>query len=61
MSEKKTDDELSVDEMKKISGGIRAQGGGYKKANSNSSSQEMDLGEGDKPLQWTINGWHIET
>ena len=43
MSEKKTDDELSVQEMKKISGGIRTQGGGYKKDNRNTNLVNWDL------------------
>lgn len=34
MPEKNSDQELSIDEMKDLSGGIRAQGGGYKKINN---------------------------
>ena len=30
MSDKETDKELSMDELKDVSGGIRTQGGGYK-------------------------------
>ena len=38
MSENNTDKELSIDELKDVSGGIRAQGGGYKKVNSEISA-----------------------
>ena len=49
MSDKNTDKELSIDELKDVSGSIRAQGGGYKakgkeKGPLNKSKSETMIG-----------------
>jgi bacteriocin-like protein len=40
MSDQNPDKELSIDELKKVSGGIRAQGGGYIEGNDTMANQK---------------------